>query len=269
MFVIISFLLSAAILATFYYFAQTREHSYHQKHSTVSSLRQIVHLCRQHRAATHSTLVTGKSNTGALDVIAHMLEETVQQLIRESSVTDKPVYRILQSKLSRMTTEWHELSVSRNQIRHGKVIRHCLFLVDEIMITWVIEAQRHDLSDEYHQSWNQIIDTLDSLTQFRVAIQDLESEEGIERIKFLSDTLHRRLHKLAQVSPMAVTSPACQLICEQLQNVVHTEGNKFSHESLYHLSSDISLMVFNIYDYVLADVAENVYVPLPKLATPI
>ncbi|PJC88185.1 hypothetical protein CSW98_03425 [Vibrio sp. HA2012] len=264
MFIIVSFLLSAAILATFYYCAQTRKVSYQSKHTAVSYLRQILHLCRQHRATTHEALVKGHHSN--IDIIASQLNDTMQQLLNHASLADKPVYRILQTKIHKMTTGWQTASISQNQICHGKVIRHCLLLIDEIMITWVLEAQRQELSDEYHQSWHQIIDSLDSLTQFRIAIQDMENDTGNTRLGYLSKTLHRRLTRLSLVNPIMVSSPAFQTICTHLEAI--SEDDQFSSESLYQLSSDISLMIFNVYDYILTDVAEHVYVPLPTLAIP-
>jgi hypothetical protein len=136
------------------------------------------------------------------------------------------------------------------------------------MISWVLEAQKQELSNEYHHNWHQVIDSLDSLTQFRVTIQELGSEHGNNRIKYLSETLHRRLKKLGMVNPVLMASPNFQVICSRLEAITETEDKQLSSESLYQLSSDISLMIFNIYDYILADVAENVYVPLPKLAVP-
>jgi hypothetical protein len=267
MFVIISFILSAVILATFYYYSQMRESSNHNKHTTVTYLRQIVHLCRQHRAATHETLVKGQ-HSGDIEVIEQMLDDSMQQLLSEVALNDKPVYRILQTKLKKLTDNWHTVSISQNQLNHGRVIRHCLLLIDEIMISWVLEAQKQELSNEYHHNWHQVIDSLDSLTQFRVTIQELGSEHGNNRIKYLSETLHRRLKKLGMVNPVLMASPNFQVICSRLEAITETEDKQLSSESLYQLSSDISLMIFNIYDYILADVAENVYVPLPKLAVP-
>ncbi|PWI35018.1 hypothetical protein DI392_01690 [Vibrio albus] len=268
MFVVISFILSAVILATFYYYSQIRENSNHSKHTTVTYLRQIVHLCRQHRAATHDALAKGQHNSD-IDAISQLLDDTMQQLLSEVGLTDKPIYRILQTKLKKLTDSWYSISISQNQINHGRVIRHCLLLIDEIMITWVLEAQKQELSNEYHHNWHQVIDSLDSLTQFRVTIQDLGSEHGNTRIKYLSETLHRRLKKLGMINPVVMSSPNFQVLCTRLEAITDTEDAQLSSESLYQLSSDISLMIFNIYDYILADVAENVYVPLPKLAIPV
>lgn len=56
-------------------------------------------------------------------------------------------------------------------------------LMDEVTIAWLAVEQRDELHDEYHMNWQTIIDSLETLTQLRISIQDLNEQGGSVRVK--------------------------------------------------------------------------------------
>ncbi|WP_413284080.1 hypothetical protein [Vibrio sp. MA40-2] len=265
MIVLIAILLSVLILGLMYWSSQSRDASFQRKYEMVSDLRTLVTLCRQHRSASHHILQQNNPRSDEIDLIEQKMMSTCESVISQAHFDNKPIYRILQSKLKKLVSEWETLTVSQNQMSHGRAIRHCLFLIDEVVLAWLIEAQKTELSDEYNLKWQQIIDSLEALTQFRLTIQDADDKNGFSRLQLHSATVTRRLNQLALISPIAVASPACSLVCKQLEELSDSAELDFTNDQLYKMSTDASLVIFNCYDCILTELAENIYEPLPKL----
>lgn len=266
MFVLFAIMLSAIILIVLYHTSQTREASFQRKYELVSELRNLVTLCRQHRSASHYLLNYGNPRTHEITIIEEKIKETSEQIIARAHFDNKPIYRVLKSKLNKMMQEWENMTISQNQMAHGRSIRHCMFLIDEIILGWLIESRQNELGDEYNLNWQQISDSLESLTQFRIAIEEANRHDGLSQLRRNSALMMRRLNQLSVISPLAISSPACSLLCKQLEDISNSEESLFTREQLYKMSTDASLIIFNSYDNLLTDVAESIYAPLPKLA---
>lgn len=266
MFVLIAILCSITILAIMYYSAKSRESSYQKKYALVSDLRQLIDVCRQHRALSHQNLVTATAKSDKLTQLEQLMNSICEQLITVAHNDNKAIYRILQNKITKLSKNWPDMTVSQNQMAHGKSIRHCMFLIDEVVLAWLVESQQTETCDNYNTSWQQVVDGLEALTQFRIHIQDIDSESGVARLKASARTIVRRLNQLALISPLAVASPTNSLICKQLEEISESPVLNYSQDQLYSISTDISLVVFNSYDQLLGELAETIYQPFPKLS---
>ncbi len=264
MFVVISMLISFAILALLLYFSKQRQTTLQRKYDVLIVLREILLLCRQHRNLTHHALIAQHSASEEVDHVEALLLEKSHHLIAAAQFDNKPMYRILQLKLKSLMKEWPERSVERNQMIHGKTIRHCLFLMDEIALAWLIESEREDLSDEYHLNWQQILDTMEVLTQLRISIQDAYSAEGTQRIKYHCDKMRRKMNQLSLISPLSITSPSSSDAQLRLSEICSCETLTMPSEELYQLTTDLSLCISQVYDQMLSDLTETLYLPLPK-----
>lgn len=265
MFVFISMLVSVAILYGLFLFTKQKELALQRKYTLLVDLRQLLNLCRQHRNATHHSLMFGQHRDAELQHLQHQIEEKSEHLIAAAHFDNKPMYRILQLKLKALTHEWSEHSVARNQMLHGKAIRHCLFLLDEVMLAWLVESNREDLSDEYHMNWQQILDSMDALTQLQLCIEEMHTEEGRPRLKHYCDAVRRKLNQLALISPLSIASPTCSEAMRCLAEFHDSRTLDMDAERFYQLTSEISLSIADVYDQMLADLTESLYLPLPKL----
>ncbi|NVD07139.1 hypothetical protein FCU94_09465 [Vibrio sp. JPW-9-11-11] len=268
MFVLISLALSLLILLGLFYFSKQRHSGLERKFDILVSLRQLLLLSRQHRAITHQAL-----SSHHFDIHQAQLEQTFDemmncsnQLIANAHFDNKPMYRILQLKLKALHKDWNTRSVARNQVIHGKTIRHCMFLMDEIAIAWLIESGREDISDEYHMNWQQVLDSMEVLTQLRISIQDAHYPEGMLRVKYYCDKMRRKLNQLSIISPLSVASPLSSKAMHSLTELNATDELTLSNEELYQLTTDISLVISQVYDQMLSDMTESLYQPLPKIA---
>jgi hypothetical protein len=265
MFVLIATLISTAILGLMYHISKEREQSYQKRHQQIAGLRQLVHYCRRHRAESHNILVYGSTRSNRLQKIEDAMTSLSCELVANASHDNKPVYRILEKRILKLLDGWSCKNVNQNQMQHGRTIRHCLFLIDELVLTWLAERPNESASQTYNRSWQRIIDSMESLTQFRIAIVDMASDSGYQRLKSQAGILHRRMNQLSSFTPLAASSPATASVLEQLRRLAEGEQETPSALQLYHLSSAVSLLIFNSYDSILEQVAENFYQPLPKL----
>ncbi|MDF5276552.1 hypothetical protein P3632_24610, partial [Vibrio parahaemolyticus] len=168
-----STLLSIAILAGIYHLSSKREQQHARKYQLLTLLRDVVHLLRHHRAATHYSLQFQQNDQQKLDALHDALTNKLHLLVETSRFENKPMYRVLQIKVGKLLEQWNDHSVARNHMEHGKLIRHCLCLMDGVTIAWRAVEQRDDLHNEYHMNWQNIMDSLETLTQLRISIQDL------------------------------------------------------------------------------------------------
>ncbi len=266
MFVIISMLISISILGLMFLYSKQKESTLQRKYELLIDLRQLLYLCRQHRSATHHSLMFGEKREAELAHLQDLLHEKSNHLIATAHFDNKPMYRVLQLKLKALMNNWDQRSVARNQMMHGKAIRHCMFLMDEVMLAWLVESSREDLSNEYHINWQQVIDSMDTLTQLRISIEDMHTMDGSSRLRHYCDLTRRKLNQLALISPLSIASPACSKAMHILTELHDNPSFEISQQELYQLTSDVSLSIAHVYDQMLADVSESLYIPLPKLA---
>ncbi|MDW6003488.1 hypothetical protein [Vibrio mangrovi] len=265
MFVIISMLISVGILGFMFYLAKQRESTLQRKYELLVDLRQVLYLCRQHRSATHHALMFGEHRDTELEHLADLLCEKTNHLISIAHFDNKPMYRVLQLKLKALIKDWSDRTISRNQMIHGKAIRHCMFLMDEVMLAWLVEVNREDLSDEYHMNWQQVIDAMDALTQFRICIEDMNTHEGRTRLQHYAEVVTRKVNQLTMVSPLSISAPACTKALLVLSDVIQDPEYSISAEEMYQMTADISLSIAHVYDHMLGELTETLYIPLPKL----
>jgi len=265
MFVIISMLISISILGLMFLYSKQKESTLQRKYELLIDLRQLLYLSRQHRNATHHSLMFGEKRQAELSHLQDLLHEKSNHLISTASFDNKPMYRVLQLKLKALMNNWEKRTVARNQMMHGKAIRHCMFLMDEVMLAWLVESSREDLSNEYHINWQQVIDSMDTLTQLRISIEDMHTQDGASRLRHYCDLTRRKLNQLALISPLSIASPACSKAMHILTEIHENPSFEISQQELYQLTSDVSLSIAHVYDQMLADISESLYIPLPKL----
>jgi hypothetical protein len=265
MFVLISTLVSVAILAAIYHFASKREQEHERQYQLLTLLRDVAHLCRRHRAVSHYSLKYQQNHDKELEQLRQALTNKLHLLVETSKLENRTMYRVLQLKIKKLLEKWSNNSVARNQMEHGKLIRHTLYLMDEVTLAWLAMAQRDELHDEYHINWQTVIDSLETLTQLRIGIPNRHDHTGKERMQHYASVMLRRLNQLAVISPLSIASPMCSHSIQALSEYVENEA-ELGEEELYDITSDISLAIFNTYDHLLSDIIESLYIPLPRLS---
>lgn len=266
MFIFISMLIAISILGGLWFLANQKQSGLARKYNVLIELRHLLQACRQHRQATHQILMFNQDRQQEVVSIQSEMVHHLQRLMTHAHFDNKPLYRIFQANLMTLCDEWPDYQVAKNQMAHGKVIRHCLFLIDEVVLAWLAEADRQDLSDEYHMNWQQVIDSMDALTQLRLCIEDMDSQDGRLRLIHYSERMRSKLNQLALISPLSVASPASSAAMHRLGEFNDNPSQNLDAEQFYQLTSTVSLTIAQVYDQMLSEVTESLYLPLPQLA---
>ncbi|WP_146443503.1 hypothetical protein [Vibrio kanaloae] len=267
MFVVISVGLSLLVLAALFYFSRKRQTALSHRFETLVLLRELLLLSRKHRAATHYALAHKLSSDSIRKVneIYDNILEVSELLQSHVSFDSRPMYRIYHLKLIAMHSDWQNRTLVRNQSIHGKTIRHSMFLMDEVMIIWLIQSEREDMSREYHMNWQQILDCMEILTKLRMCIPDMEKPDEYLRFKFYASQTHRKLNQLSMICPISSGSPVCTRAMHALTEIASSSEATQPADSMYELTSDISSVVSQVYDQVLSDITRSLYQPLPDI----
>ncbi|PMK05218.1 hypothetical protein BCU12_00090 [Vibrio sp. 10N.261.55.A7] len=249
--------------------SKQKQANFQRKYELIVTLRHLIILCRKHRSATHSGLISSNNPKSALEKINSLLLEQSNHLISIAHFNNKPTYRILQMRLSKLSQDWSERTIARNQITHGAAIRHCMYSIDEIVMAWLAETDQSELCYQYHTNWQQIIDSMEALTQLRISIQDIDTKNGLLRTQYRCTAMRRKLNQLALISPLSIASPACSRAMHIMEEMADNTDYALSSNELYDLTSDISISITAVYDQMLSKLTTELYVPLPKMTTPI
>ncbi len=264
MFILFTTLLTAAIFIGLYISSQLRKQNNQLRFNHILQLRQLIALVRQHRTATHFALSAGQDKHSQLQQLQQDIHLCGQDLLKQGHSDNKSLFRILNDRLTQLTNEWPQTSVARNQLNHGRLLRQVLFILDEVMIVWLIDSKREDISNQYHKSWQKIIDSLEVLTRFRIAIADIDSDIGKQRLIYHCSLLCRRVDQLCTISPVSPITPEQAEVLSELSAIHAPEQLKLSQQSLYLHSQDLSLLIFNVYDQILSNICDELYQPLPS-----
>ncbi|ROV61959.1 hypothetical protein EGH82_02450 [Vibrio ponticus] len=269
MFIIISISVSVLILILIYHYSRQRSLSHQRNYQQIVTLRLVMELCRKHRAVTHHAATTDNHPAieDTLVQIDQQLDKESSRLISLANFDHKPMYRVLQMKLKGLSDEWQQRSFARNQRIHGTAIRHCMFLIDDIALAWLLESGRADLSDEYHMNWQQVLDSMEVLTQLRICIQEIDQPIGEMRVKYYGDKVRHKLHQLSLISPLPIRSPVGTQVLEQLDELVAANKLDINQADLYQLTTDISQLIAQVYDDMLSDITQSLYQALPDISS--
>ncbi|MBA5761997.1 hypothetical protein H2O73_06510 [Vibrio sp. 404] len=267
MLVIISISVSILILVLLSHYSRQRSQSHQRNHQQIHSLRQVLELCRQHRDLTHHAIATehNESTTQTIDQLKQQLTLESSKLIGLAHFDSKPQYRMLQRKLTGMCEGCQQRSFARNQRIHGTAIRHCLFLIDDIALTWLLDSGREDLCDEYQLNWQQVLDSMEVLTQLRICIPEVGQPSGEMRIKYNANKIRHKLLQLSLINSLPINSPLGNHLFDTLDMLLQADKITLNQNQLYYLTTDISRLISQVYDQMLSDIMQSLYQPLADI----
>ncbi|MFV0575187.1 MAG: hypothetical protein ACK5NC_07210 [Vibrio sp.] len=265
MFITISLIMLVLIIGSLFYSNHMREKSHQYRYQLVNQLRQLIYHVRQHRGITHAHLTAEPYSISALKREGEAIAEILNNLRLSAGVDTGREVRVLHDKAQSVLLNWPDFNVAKNQFEHGKLIRQMMFLTDEVMITWLIDTHNDRIATEYHQQWQKILDTLETLTRFRISIQDIDNEVGKQRLRKNAILLAKRMNQLSLICPLTMADNDQHGFIQTLKNWERTEEVQESQKALYQLSLQASYLIFTIYDQVLSDTCEQIYMPLEMI----
>ena len=267
MFILVSILISLCLLAIIYRYSYRHNHKLERRYQLIVHLRDLVNLIQRHRSGSHYSLAFDQKKAKQLRKVEQAIDVHCQALIQLSHINNKPMYRVLHNNIALMIRSWTHFSVNKNQIVHGKMVRHLLLLIDDLMVAWLIDIEKEELEKEYSTKWHCVIDCLDCLTQLRLCIQKSDSTLGKQQLLHYCQIMHKKLHRLSVThSHTLAPLPIYGVAMVDLDAILANPTELIDKESMYQLSSALSDSILNVYDELIGELAETLYQPLPKLA---
>ncbi|WP_086982933.1 hypothetical protein [Vibrio aphrogenes] len=262
MFITFSFLIVTGVIASLFYLNFAREKSNQWSFQRVNQCRQLLILIRQHRALTHSQLSIQDGNNNDIKQLHVDIEQCLIKLREQSGTLTGPEVRVLQDKTYRIMANWSEFTVAKNQIEHGKLIRQAMFLIDDIMIKWLVDSRHDAIASDYHHHWQKVLDTLEVLTRFRISIPETVTPQGKQRFRHYAIMLSRKVNQLSLICPLTIADNDQYGILQHLKRWENGTDIEEPQDELYALSLEISYLIFTIYDQILYEICEEIYLPL-------
>jgi hypothetical protein len=264
-------LLSVIIFSVSCFFIwQARENKFllQARFDQVIGLRQLIFLLRFHRRESHQYLSqTNQSEVTQLNEVL-AIKSLMKILSSQADQAHKPMYRILTKQINTLLLEWSSYSVRRNQAVHGKVIRHVLYLIDDVITQSLLAADKETLFKTYQKAWPITLNAIDSLSRFRYAIDSytLGKNASERELRVHISVIQRRLGQVA----LLVSQPPPAFIIDGLMlefdsTNLQTRDLEKVKDDLYQLSLKTSDTIFNLFDMILADIATDISVRFPEL----
>lgn len=240
-----------------------------RKYQLICELRNLIELLREHRTLSHTHLCICDIAPYQFKELEHRILDSINGLLIHADMEKKPMLRLLRKQVQLLLNNWPEMTANRNQMSHGKSIRVCLYIIDELTLGWLIESEKLDLSERYSGQWNHIIDSLDALTRFQIAYSDYQdgNPEALSRVELRARLLRRKLSQLGLIAPLSVSAPSSASTVRWLDELIERPGGlqQINNQETLVQCEALSLVIFRVYDQMLLDVGEELSHPLPEL----
>lgn len=267
----------ALALAIYAYRAKQTRLMLQSRFNQVIGLRQLIHLLRFHRRQTHQWLnIHLNTTTGSPPAQpeppalaeSRAIKNLIQSLTNLAEPSNRPMYRILAKRLHNLLEEWPSYSLQRNQVEHGKLIRHVLYLIDDTITQSLIAAEQNHIFNHYQAVWPVTLNAIDSLSRFRYTIHNFSvGSPAMEReLRLHLQILKRRLGQMT----LPIHEPVPPLILDtlfgQFDDIpLYVADEDQVRDALYQFSQQVSDTLFQLFDSMLAEIANEVEVKLPEL----
>ncbi|WP_434359736.1 hypothetical protein NF212_06010 [Parasalinivibrio latis] len=234
-------------------------------------LRELIQLIRIRRQLWRP----GKLKLESPDTRLSRIDTSISSVIVKLRSTCDSRQQTLINVLSQRVLELQDLALDCNPttayLRHGKLIRHLLYLIDECTFS-MIEGKEGDITiNEYQIFWQSTLDSMDSLTRFRMAVLKIDKGEfsGIQSLRLQALILRKRLSKTEKLPGHSQTAIS-PLLYRQLSDIYHNypEELTMTVEALWGLSDQTSTVIFTQYDQQLQQTLKSADIELPPLLTP-
>ncbi|MFA0441672.1 hypothetical protein BCU70_12435 [Vibrio sp. 10N.286.49.C2] len=267
MFILVSVIISLGILFVMYRYSRQQQHKLERRYQLIVHLRDLVNLIRQHRSITHFALMSPYKKNRQIDKVEQEIDLHCQDLIQLAHFNNKPMYRVLHNNIALLIRSWKRSNVNKNQMIHGKMVRHTLLLIDELIVAWLVDLEQEELELTYSEIWHGVIDCLDCLTQFRMCIQNSDTTMGKQQLLHYCHVMQRKMNRLSVKRSCAVVRvPMRSAAMNTIDDMLAHPEKPIDKEAMYQLSSTLSDNIFQTYDECIGELAETLYLPLPKTA---
>lgn len=264
---ILALLISIGIGYIFYRHRENQQFL-QQRFDQVIGLRQLIDLLRFHRRQTHQLLVMqATSITHPMLSESLAVQKLTTTLLSQAEHAHRPMYRVLQQRVSNMLNEWPQYNLQRNQAVHGKMIRHVLYLIDDTITQSLLNTDKAAQFQHYQTIWPIVLNAIDNLSRYRYAIEKYQigMPATARELQVHVDIFHRRLEQISMQIKQPVPPLFIESLRQKFQDIQLAElPDPQAKLRLYRHSLKLSDALYLLFDLVLSDIADDVAVNLPR-----
>ncbi|OAN18374.1 hypothetical protein A3K86_05640 [Photobacterium jeanii] len=264
-------LLLLAVIIGFIGYAFVRQrksqHYLQQRFNQVIGLRQLIDLFRFHRRRTHQALLRPSEDNARPLAESQAIANMVKTLLNQADRHHKPMYRILNQRSDLLLREWRHYSIQRNQVVHGKMIRHVLYLIDDTITQSLLNNDKASQFQHYQTIWPIILNALDTLSRYRYTIENsqLGSSASYRELDNHASTFYRRLEQINLQLKQPAPALCIDTLRQQLAVVPDDQDGIIKYkQQLYQYSLTLSDTLYLLFDHVLQDIADELKIHLPE-----
>ena len=237
----------------------------------IIQLRQLIQFIRHHRRYCHQKIVSNNTNNKFHESIQnkrYALKQTLSILIHQADANHKPMFRILRQEIQRLFTDSPNYSLQRSQAVHGRIIRHIMYLIDDVISSSLLTAEKDTTFEHYQSAWPVTLNALDSLNKFRWTIEQhpLENKSYARELEMHVKMIQRRLGQISMVSHQTPPIWPIEKLMQTFQEIqFHNQDENKLKEELYLYSIQISDTIFQFFDLIINDIANDLAITVPNI----
>ncbi len=239
----------------------------------IIQLRQLIQFIRYHRRYCHQKIVSNKTNNKINESVKnqrHTLKQTLSILIHQADTNHKPMFRILRQEIQRLFTDYPHYSLQRSQAVHGRIIRHIMYLIDDVISSSLLTAEKDTTFEHYQAAWPVTLNALDNLNRFRWTIEHYpsDSKSYARELEMHVKMIQRRLGQISMISQQTPPIWPIEKLLQKFQEIQfnNQDENKLKEE-LYLYSIQISDTIFQFFDLIINDIADDLAITVPNITT--
>ncbi|MGF1828288.1 hypothetical protein L4D04_03675 [Photobacterium angustum] len=239
----------------------------------IIQLRQLIQFIRYHRRYCHQKIVSNNTNNKLHESIQnkrYASKQTLSILIHQADTNHKPMYRILRQEIQRLFTDSPNYSLQRSQAVHGRIIRHIMYLIDDVISASLLTAEKDTTFEHYQSAWPVTLNALDSLNKFRWTIEQhpLENKSYAQELEMHVKMIQRRLGQISMISHQTPPIWPIEKLMQTFQEIqFHTQDENKLKEELYLYSIQISDTIFQFFDLIINDIADDLAITGPNITS--
>ncbi|KJG38930.1 hypothetical protein UA32_06620 [Photobacterium angustum] len=237
----------------------------------IIQLRQLIQFIRYHRRYCHQKIVSNNTNNKPHESIQnkrYASKQTLSILIHQADTNHKPMYRILRQEIQRLFTDSPNYSLQRSQAVHGRIIRHIMYLIDDVISASLLTAEKDTTFEHYQSAWPVTLNALDSLNKFRWTIEQhpLENKSYAQELEMHVKMIQRRLGQISMISHQTPPIWPIEKLMQTFQEIqFHNQDENKLKEELYLYSIQISDTIFQFFDLIINDIADDLAITGPNI----
>lgn len=265
--------ISLTILGYLYWKKRNTQAQVEKQFEQIMLLRQLMQFIRYHRRHCHQHITAKKTQnemSESVNTQSHIVKETLTVLIHQADMNHKPMFRILRQDIQALFIDWRTYTLQRSQAVHARIIRHIMYLIDDVISAILLKSEKDTTFEHYQSAWPITLNALDNLNRFRWTIEHypLDSKSYPRELEMHVKMIQRRLSQISTISKKKPPTWPIEKLMENFSAIpLHNVKDEKVKAALYTYSFQMSDTIFDYFDLILSDIADDLCVPAPSLTT--